>query len=499
MVRSPQIHFFKSVERPIRIYAQKGITSNQIGNGWLVSLLLLGSNCLLTNCQYRSATNNVQTATYPADSLSSENRGLRYILGGEYYGSGVPTHRFFVKRIIRRNTIDCNPSDSITSLQPVGRSRIPIGYSVVQLPNSAQIINANCFSCHAQCLNNTLVLGLGTNNSIYQQNQLPQARLLNTVIKLMYAPRSKQRQVFDHFGDYYKAVARHTKTTNPFVNPAFRLEEACVNHRNPRDLAYVKSPNFTMSKPVIASDVPPLWHLKKKKLLYYNGMGEGDKTKLLMQITVMGITDTLMARQVQQHFNDVLAWIKSLKPPIYPGLLDSTLINKGRVLFSRHCANCHGTYGETPVPVDKVIPLSIIKTDPYYALYFSKQSNLPTWYNQSWFATSLPSSRLNPKEGYVAPPLDGIWATAPYLHNGSVPTLMALLNSGKRPLIWQYLNKYSTDEIGLSYRLVAKQTKKDQKTIYDTRQTGYGNVGHYFSDDLSDKQRISLLEYLKSL
>ena len=35
------------------------------------------------------------------------------------------------------------------------------------------------------------------------------------------------------------------------------------------------------------------------------------------------------------------------------------------------------------------------------------------------------------------PPLDGVWATAPYLHNGSVPTLEAVLKSSDRPALWQ--------------------------------------------------------------
>jgi hypothetical protein len=40
--------------------------------------------------------------------------------------------------------------------------------------------------------------------------------------------------------------------------------------------------------------------------------------------------------------------------------------------------------------------------------------------------------------GYVAPPLDGVWATAPYLHNGSVPTLAALLDTRNRPTYWRH-------------------------------------------------------------
>ena len=45
-----------------------------------------------------------------------------------------------------------------------------------------------------------------------------------------------------------------------------------------------------------------------------------------------------------------------------------------------------------------------------------------------------------PFPGYMAPPLDGIWATAPFFHNGSVPTIEGVLNSKARPAIWQRVN-----------------------------------------------------------
>src|SRR5256885_8025425 len=44
--------------------------------------------------------------------------------------------------------------------------------------------------------------------------------------------------------------------------------------------------------------------------------------------------------------------------------------------------------------------------------------------------------RSDPQPGYIAPPLDGIWATAPFFHNGSVPTLEGVLDSTKRPAKW---------------------------------------------------------------
>ena len=60
--------------------------------------------------------------------------------------------------------------------------------------------------------------------------------------------------------------------------------------------------------------------------------------------------------------------------------------------------------------------------------------------------------------GYVAPPLDGIWASAPYFHNGSVPTLWHVLHPGKRPNVWKRKSAdgYDRKQIGLVIETLEK-------------------------------------------
>jgi hypothetical protein len=121
------------------------------------------------------------------------------------------------------------------------------------------------------------------------------------------------------------------------------------------------------------------------------------------------------------------------------------------------------------------------------------------WFNQSWFTTGDHPARLEPFMGYIAPPLDGIWVTAPYLHNGSVPTLEALLNSDLRPKYWgRDFDKpeYDYDKLGWKY---TKEEKPGGKNIYNTDKPGYGNYGHTYGDKLTEKQRKAIIEYLKTL
>ena len=98
---------------------------------------------------------------------------------------------------------------------------------------------------------------------------------------------------------------------------------------------------------------------------------------------------------------------------------------------------------------------------------------------------------------YKARPLDGIWATAPYLHNGSVPSLYEmLLPADKRTKLFHVgSSKYDPVKVGFS-------TDADEGTTeFDTSVPGNSNLGHdqYGNKDFTEEQRLQLLEYLKSL
>ena len=114
---------------------------------------------------------------------------------------------------------------------------------------------------------------------------------------------------------------------------------------------------------------------------------------------------------------------------------------------------------------------------------------------------------MAPGPGYVAPPLDGIWATAPFLHNGSVPSIALVLDSGKRPAYWMHEvsdasdpDSYDQDQLGWAYSELAEgKSGVDDVRVYDTGLPGYSNGGHPFGDHLTDPQRRAVIEYLKTL
>jgi hypothetical protein len=98
---------------------------------------------------------------------------------------------------------------------------------------------------------------------------------------------------------------------------------------------------------------------------------------------------------------------------------------------------------------------------------------------------------------YRARPLDGIWASAPYLHNGSVPTLHdLLLPPANRPPVFTVAGaRFDPVRVGFAQDGGAIATSD----VLNTARRGNGNGGHLHGTGLDPQQRLDLLEYLKSL
>jgi hypothetical protein len=106
-------------------------------------------------------------------------------------------------------------------------------------------------------------------------------------------------------------------------------------------------------------------------------------------------------------------------------------------------------------------------------------------------------SHFRKTNGYASMPLDGIWLRAPYLHNGSVPTLRALLLLDERPArFFRGYNLYDWRGVGF----VANGPEAEKEGVaFDTSLRGNGNGGHTYGTDLPAAEREALLEYLKTL
>src|SRR5690606_7787147 len=98
-------------------------------------------------------------------------------------------------------------------------------------------------------------------------------------------------------------------------------------------------------------------------------------------------------------------------------------------------------------------------------------------------------------DSYKARPLNGVWASAPYLHNGSVPSIYdLLLPAAQRP------QQFYVGNIALDVNKVGYETgEAANSSLFDTQLPGNSNAGHEYGTALSDEERWALVEYVKSL
>lgn len=285
--------------------------------------------------------------------------------------------------------------------------------------------------------------------------------------------------------------------TNAFV---FSLE--LLRRRN-EDLSTRREPLPMGNYKDSDLDAIPWWHLKKKTALYVDAGVKGDFTRPIMQFT-MGEPNGEKIRSWEDDFRDVLAYLRTIEPPKYPWPVDQKLAAQGQQVFAQNCAQCHGTYGPNGGYPNKLVPLAVVGTDPVRLKGLTREFR--AYFNQTWFAGNSSHAEEDP-DGYVAPPLDGVWASAPYFHNGSVPTIYGVLTNEARPKYFRRIGgakEYDTKDLGLKVEALpgpapAALAPEAQRRIVDTTKQGLGNQGHPFGFRLSEKEKRQVMEYLKTL
>ncbi|MEM7606367.1 MAG: hypothetical protein AAF411_13505 [Myxococcota bacterium] len=230
----------------------------------------------------------------------------------------------------------------------------------------------------------------------------------------------------------------------------------------------------------------PWWTLRYKRRIYADGSGDGGGFRTMMATTLtFGRTlDALIADA--ERYEDLRHYLLSLEAPRWPfAPPDERLVSEGAALFQESCADCHGDHqgGEHP---DRLIDVEQIGTDPIRTRAFTERE--ASAINASWFGEEHP---MRATSGYLAPPLVGVWATAPYFHNGAVPTLAGVLNPAERPERWVRDDGYDEVNVGLQVRTASGG--------YDAAVRGLDVGGHDYASEMSATERTALLAYLKTL
>lgn len=437
------------------------------------------------------ADNGSPVLRVPVSEKGNAEAGYKYLTEGNAFSSGIPLEIYKILHGLKASKL----------AMMAGYNGFSVNDFVVFENNKGKkIATAGCLQCHAQQFNDHYVIGLGNSYSNFQVNQVPVITLVKEAVKFFYGKNSEEWKNAERTFRAMRLLGKRIQTEMQGPTPAQKIAEVMASHYDPVTLQFrADTQYFHVPEKVIPEDPPALWISKKKNAFNINGMRQGNIIKHMVSNSLLTLNDTAEAKIIYDHTIDVWAYIKTLQPPRYPLSINTITAEKGKRLFSQNCARCHGTYGEKETYSCKIIPPEIIGTDSLLWKYFISNTGYINWYNQSWFATSEPRSSLKPQRGYFAPPLDGVWITAPYFHNGSIPTLENVLNSGTRPRYWKRnfnREEYNYAIPGWHYKILSRPGGKQ---TYNTDIPGYGNYGHTFGDHFSDVERKAVIEYLKTL
>lgn len=234
-------------------------------------------------------------------------------------------------------------------------------------------------------------------------------------------------------------------------------------------------------------DHPSVWNQQARRVgwFHWDGNNRSLDERNISAALAGGASDWLLERH---NIGRVSDWLTELDPPRFPGPIDAALAAEGRGVFvEAGCAACHDPGA---AKMGQVTPIEVLGTDPERTALFDdgmvdRFADVGAAY--SWRFTNYRSTN-----GYVNMPLDGIWMRSPYLHNGSVPSLRALLTpAADRPQqFYRGCDRLDPDAVGFVCA---------SGFLFDTRLRGNGNGGHEYGTGLPADQQQALLEYLKSL
>ena len=241
-----------------------------------------------------------------------------------------------------------------------------------------------------------------------------------------------------------------------------------------------------------AADFPSLWNQKPREgmHLHWDGNNTSVDERNLSASLGAGVTPVTVDHPSLQRIHD---WIWTLPPPQYPFSIDNTRCARGKVVFERECSSCHGFGGSKTGLVENIDSVNTdrARLDSYTYRFAIAQAQL---YPDSPYRFT----HFSKTDGYANQPLDGIWARAPYLHNGSVPSLADLLQDpALRPKQFaRGYDVYNQSKVGFVYDT---PEARQAGFFYDTAIPGNGNGGHLFGTKLPETEKLDLLEFMKTL
>ena len=241
------------------------------------------------------------------------------------------------------------------------------------------------------------------------------------------------------------------------------------------------------------ADFPSIWNAGLRENTSLNWAGETQDPLAVYIDSALGIgapPETVVA-DMEKHRE----YLRAKQPPPYPFPIDAAARGAGR-----------GASGPPTAP-NATPPAAPTSAAPCRSRPSAPTASASTPGRQANAdATNAKARELGVERkamvkdvGYASQPLDGIWLRAPYLHNGSVPSLTALLlPPDQRPKdFWRGCDIY--DPVAVGFRATPPDDDCPRAFHFDTALRGEGNGGHTYGTDLPPADKAALIEYLKTL
>ncbi len=420
-----------------------------------------------------------------------------------------------------------------------------LGFGLIEKDGTTGF-SISCAACHAGSLFGKTVLGMtnrfpGANHAFVSLKGLaPYAD--STIFKIFNTATPGENRLFERAIKNLKAVAVRDPLL-PGLDTSLSQVSLSLAKRNPDSWASKNDfleahPRYDRLQDVPADSKPAVWwNLKYKNRWLSDGSivsGNPVFTNILWNEIGRGVDLHELDQWLSSNskiIEELTTAVFSIEAPKYTDFFPAEKINleaakRGEVLFNQSCTQCHGQYQKAWSQPDSE---SFSAKDRLQTLQVNYKRHTPVFdvgtdrFRSQGMASLVALNKLEISQrnqtlvktqvGYVPPPLVGIWARWPYLHNNSVPDLCSLLTSARNRPVTYYAGEainpnsdFDSQCNGYPKGAKAPSAWKTNNRLYDTRRKGLGNVGHDEGivsrngvDIFSQEQKLDLIQFLQTL
>lgn len=420
-----------------------------------------------------------------------------------------------------------------------------IGYSRIQ-KNGVTTFTISCAVCHSSHLFGKVVLGMTNRfpraNHFFIKGQKASQLYNPHLSKVMLRSTKEENEIFIETKNNLKSVGLKMPLQlgldTSLAQVALSLNKRNLDPWAEKNPEFEKYPRPDPLDETPADSKPAVWwNVKYKNRWLLDGSvisGNPILTNILWNEigrgTDLKILDNWL-NQNQSIVQDLTNAVYSSKAPRIEDYFSAEKIERssafrGEVIFNQTCSKCHGEYIKNwsrpelshlswkdqiknyEVRYFDKTPVKDVGTDP---LRFKMMKSLEKL--NSLELSVKNGIKIKAQAGYVPPPLEGIWARYPYMHNNSMPSLCAVLTPEElRPKTYfagpaiNPKTDYDFECGGYPIGKKVPQNWQKWELFYDTRRPGMRNTGHdkrIFVKDginiLSKQNRSDLIQYLMTL